>query len=847
MKTPVPHTIAVRAYPVILDDRQKPTSSPRSTRSNEGDWLRQWPRQALIFDCETRIDASQRLTVGFAVVLRSDWRQNRHEVAAIICFADEAALSRPERLTLEAWLAGPLNELLARLGVPPGLVIPDGLSIIYRSVEEFREIFYAVGYRGRGVVAGFNLGFDISRVAVRATPTRDRRGFTFTLIDKVDSRGRKGTKLRHPRIRIVPIDGTRALMQFTGTKPRFDGHFLELKTFGDALTGRRHTLDSAARTFGVGEKRAHDHDGRVTRHLLDYALVDVLATAALYVAQITEYRTHPLGKPPDRIYSEASIGKAYLEELGLVLPDLVPHPALGLTRDEVMGLATTTYYGGRTECRIRGTLVPVSYCDFLSMYPTVNSLMGLWDVLTAEQIRVVDATAEVQAFLDRVTPEDLFAPDTWRQLPAVVELVPEDDVLPVRARYGDETESTYGIGINPLTSDRPLWYALADVLVAKLRTGRAPRIRRALRFVPDGRQALEPVKLRGQVLIDPARRDLFREAIVARRAVKHGEPPYDRLTREERDRLQQFLKILVNATSYGIYMEMNRQQGETARVRAYGLQTVELTIDGPEEQGPYCFPPLATTITAGARLMLALAEHAVRERGGHYAFMDTDSVAIVATETGGLLPCPGGVLQLPDGTPAIRALSWAEVEQVRDRFRALNPYGADDSVLELEAENYARCGMPNHPPTCTCTRVRQPLWVYSIASKRYALVNLEGDRIDVRKYSEHGLGAYEAPRNPETGKRIAKWERDIWLYLIAQARGQPARLPGWAGQAALTRVRIARPEQLRWFDPYNRRADGDPLSYEEGVKPSNFLSHAVLRPRTALPTGIDRSQFCLVA
>src|SRR5680860_1240972 len=73
------------------------------------------PSLALVFDCETRTDLGQRLTVGFAVVLRSDWRQDRHEAVSLICFADEAALSTPERLTIETWLEESLGSILERI------------------------------------------------------------------------------------------------------------------------------------------------------------------------------------------------------------------------------------------------------------------------------------------------------------------------------------------------------------------------------------------------------------------------------------------------------------------------------------------------------------------------------------------------------------------------------------------------------------------------------------------------------------------------------------------------------------------------------------------------------------
>ena len=62
--------------------------------------------------------------------------------------------------------------------------------------------------------------------------------------------------------------------------------------------------------------------------------------------------------------------------------------------------------------------------------------------------------------------------------------------------------------------------------------------------------------------------------------------------------------------------------------------------------------------------MLALLERCVTDAGGAYAFADTDSMAIVANESGGLIACEGGKHQFPDGKPAIRALSWAEVDGI---------------------------------------------------------------------------------------------------------------------------------------------------------------------------------------
>ena len=71
---------------------------------------------------------------------------------------------------------------------------------------------------------------------------------------------------------------------------------------------------------------------------------------------------------------------------------------------------------------------------------------------------------------------------------------------------------------------------------------------------------------------------------------------------------------------------------------------------------------------------------------------DADSLAVVATQHGGFIPCVGGSYVLADGTRAIRALSWDEVEAVRQRFTALNRYNPSaisGTILKCEDENYA--------------------------------------------------------------------------------------------------------------------------------------------------------------
>src|SRR5205814_3952036 len=131
------------------------------------------------------------------------------------------------------------------------------------------------------------------------------------------------------------------------------------------------------------------------------------------------------------------------------------------------------------------------------------------------------------------------------------------------------------------------------------------------------------------------------------------------LSEVDRTRLNKALKVLANAASYGIYAEMNpRETDERTTVTCHGIdrEPFRCRVAHPDVPGEYCFPPLASLITGAGRLMLALLEHSVTSFGGTYAMEDTDSMAIVATEHGGLVPCPGGQHRMEDDRDAVVAL-----------------------------------------------------------------------------------------------------------------------------------------------------------------------------------------------
>src|SRR4029077_21214072 len=111
------------------------------------------------------------------------------------------------------------------------------------------------------------------------------------------------------------------------------------------------------------------------------------------------YAEHRLSRAVSKILSEATIGKAYLQEMGI-------KPFLGCDPEfdrRHFGRILCAYYGGRAEVRNRRSVREVIYCDFKSMYPTVNGLMGLWEFVINDGIKSTDTTPETREFLDAVT------------------------------------------------------------------------------------------------------------------------------------------------------------------------------------------------------------------------------------------------------------------------------------------------------------------------------------------------------------------------------------------------------------------------------------------------------------
>lgn len=830
--------IAVRVYPEA--QASVPTSA-ESMGLKRKKWLR--PNAMFVFDTETRVDATQRLTFGsYRFIVDGKCLEGG--------LFQGPDLPECDRKILVRYVASHSAEAMDK-------------TLKHLTLKELLSKVYSTVYKGRCLLVGFNLPFDLSRLACDFSSARGRfaGGFSLELWSYTDALGNELENKFRPRIAIKHMDGKRALKGFTARNGcdqedlipdgsltgepekgyKIRGHFLDLRMLAFALTDRGYSLSSACEAFGVehGKQTAQRH-GVIDDEYIDYNRRDVLATSELAEKLLAEYDKHPIDLQPTKAFSPASIGKAYLKTMGIkpILERLPDFPKAYL------GYAQSAFFGGRTSAHIRKTSVPIVYTDFLSMYPTVNSLMGFWEFVTAKEIRVVEhCEKQIRQFLKAITVDCLFDPKTWPALAGFVQVTPDDDILPSRGKYSSASND-WQVGVNHLYSDSAnptaFWYSLPDVVASVILTGRVPKIVDAFRLKAVGKTpGLEPVSLRGNIQVDPRREDFFRVVIEERKrlATRRGLGP------TEKARLDKALKVIANATSYGIYAEMIRQESDAkVSVTCHGIDPDPFTcsVTHTEKPGEYCFPPLASLITGAARLMLSLLEKCVSDLGGTYAMEDTDSMAIVATKRGGLIPCPGGS-SIVGKAPAVKALSWKQVEDISARFATLNPYdrkAIPGSILKIESDNF-------DPKTGE----QRQLFCLAISAKRWARFlkdrygNPEllrnGLNNDADGWSEHGLGHLLNPTDPESHDR--QWIGQAWTQMMRKAIGLRAGSLGFEDRPAVGRITVSSPAVIR---PLAKLNEGKP--YPDQIKPFNFLLSCQVLP-LGFPQAVDPEHFHLIA
>lgn len=331
--------------------------------------------------------------------------------------------------------------------------------------------------------------------------------------------------------------------------------------------------------------------------------------------------------------------------------------------------------------------------------------------------------------------------------------------------------------------------------------------------MPHGKQlGLKTVWLRCTVKIDPRRDDFFAKS-------------EERQRHQSDQELYHWLKIFASSV-YGSFVEINPEtlpRREAARVHVYSGEASYVPprrYQVVERQGDWYAPYLASLITASGRLLLGMLERCVDDKGGAYAWADTDALAVVSNDE-------GGSLSYVPGCEDKRILRRIEVQQIIDRFADLNPYRFAGSILRFSKYAY----VDSDPEK----GLRQLLG-FSISAKRYCLYERNGDKITMVDPKAHGLGFLYPPANSPEGwddeHDAPKWIYDSWEFLLGKALRVKGRNPAWLRHPQMMRMTVTSNHLLKRLHRWNR------------FRPYSIFFLPVLA-RAGYPADVDPTRFTL--
>src|ERR1700687_216628 len=265
----------------------------------------------------------------------------------------------------------------------------------------------------------------------------------------------------------------------------------------------------------------------------------------------------------------------------------------------------------------------------------------------------------------------------------------------------------------------------------------------------------------------------------------------------------------------------NPNESDSTKLKLFsGEESFETTSDVVEEPGKWFAPHIASLITSGGRLLLAMLEKCRAIPGGPYLFCDTDSAAIVSAKH-------GQQITMQDGAEPITALSWAEVQRIVERFEPLNPYErklVPGSILKIHKLNWDR------------NKLRRQLFGYSIAAKRYALYTKAQNDIQIVEPKAHGLGYFYPPKDSPEGweHETPQWIFEAWDWIMRGVLRLKRTKPAWFDLPVMMKLTLSTPHHA-----LKNLAKG-PLT-----RPHNFMMLPQIC-RFGYPQNVDPNKFTLI-
>jgi hypothetical protein len=628
------------------------------------------------------------------------------ERAGLVMVAAAALGVLPETFGLCAWL-----EIAGRSVLRAGIVVPNGLSnddfgaiarwatahpvetvagpVPWRvqRVSAFFDpragIFAARTYSGAGWCIGADLGRVFGLMADHCAPRRGADAGSWELWmpgwGRPDRHGRwkpvsphrRPLRLRAHRVGWMVFFAPCAAGygKYLGGR-QWHGAFIDVLALAYALDGDRgasfaeHRVNACLEPVELPVAVTVDPAGaeRMTRAV--HAVHELAVALDRGSAQwFTTAHDRAEGRGRLDLAKTVSAGALAGEILGRV-GIRAPMETFGLS-DTEHGTWTETFHGGWcvADRRFYGVPCPSVSLDVHSCFPLVAHLIDWWDLVCAAEIVPEPATGPFAALCTRVAAHPTVAldPAVWRHYGcALVELVP--DVFPCPVDVEDNHRPDGRLEIVPVSSPgRPLALSALDVLAGCATSRQVPDIVRVVRFVASGRQE----GLRRHVPVLPGLvLDTHEDPVLA--LVRHRH----RARAQEDLVLAAVLRVVVNALVYGNFCRFDEI-----------LKRIDGTWQIAERPGSWNCMPIASSVTAGSHLLLALLGRLVADDGSTIAYGDTDSAILPATPA-------GEALVLRDGSE-LRSLSWTHVEAITAAFERLSP-SPDWPVWEVVGRNQSR-------------------------------------------------------------------------------------------------------------------------------------------------------------
>jgi hypothetical protein len=583
------------------------------------------------------------------------------------------------------------------------------------------------------LICGIDLANAIASLSCAFNPTRDGRGFTLRFRDCLErqAKGEKSIFCTHPRVSGKELGGSIAIFPANNKNSEPAFKFLDLAQLGNAI--------------GVPPPPNRDQllsggEYEVSSRTLDEWRGSLANIVQSYFQMRDVYEGYDLKAPMTDLYSGGSIAKAMLRRMN-IKPFMEQNPDFDR---QVLGIFQSANYGGRTEAKMLNRPIEVMHLDFRSAHIASFSLLGLQKLLIADRVDAVRNDPACAAFLRTLTFDGLFKREALPRLCGAALVKPDGDILPF---YGEKFEIAE-------VSGEPYWVKLPDVAASIVFTGKAPQILETIVLMPRGiQQGLVPYNLLGHAgfPVDPAKDDIFCRLAEMRSAVKDNDPY-----------LGETIKNMAVSGAYGVFGRMNQDWRESSKPLTIHCAGASRYLRNgnrkfPFEQPKDYFAPYVSLVTAGTRLLLAMLEKSLAERGIDYAACDTDA----------MMPAR------PDGMT--RDEFRVHVMAVVQDFEKLSPYRDGKPFLKIEKQCYS----------LTRPDVLEPLFYLGLETKKYAEYNLGKNKTPViRHIAAIGLGDILMPPNYRSdghefiaGRHPALGGADI--YDICNAAAAPLIMDLW--------------------------------------------------------------------